>query len=109
MPSDARDHEKEYFHQQEKEKLRKLKDKTDREKAETERARLRTLHHLRCGKCGQLMATQDFKGVEIEVCPDCGAVLLDPGELELLAGRDKSSFASTLGELFSFSKSRGKD
>jgi len=108
MPSDARDHEKEYFHQQEKEKLRKLKEKTDREKAEAERAQMKELHYLHCGKCGQAMETQVFKGVEIEVCPDCGAVLLDPGELEILAGTDKSGFASTLGELFSFSKARGK-
>jgi Zn-finger nucleic acid-binding protein len=37
-----------------------------------------------------------FKGVEIEKCPDCGAVLLDPGELEQLAGKDESGFFADL-------------
>jgi Zn-finger nucleic acid-binding protein len=36
------------------------------------------------------METRPHRGIEIEVCPDCGAVLLDPGELELLAGRDQA-------------------
>ncbi len=34
------------------------------------------------------MAPKLFKGVEIDVCGDCGAVLLDPGELEQLAGEE---------------------
>ncbi len=41
------------------------------------------------------MKTELFKGVEIERC-ECGAVLLDPGELELLAGKDESGFFSAL-------------
>jgi Zn-finger nucleic acid-binding protein len=45
------------------------------------------------------MDTQLFKGVEIERCAGCGAVLLDPGELEELAGKDQSGglFAALLG------------
>ena len=42
------------------------------------------------------METKLFKGVEIEICPNCGAVLLDPGELEQLAGKDESSFFAGL-------------
>ena len=42
------------------------------------------------------METKLFKGVEIEICPNCGAVLLDPGELEQLAGKDESSFFASL-------------
>jgi Zn-finger nucleic acid-binding protein len=37
-----------------------------------------------------------FKGVEIEKCPACSAVLLDPGELEQLAGKDESGFFADL-------------
>ena len=32
------------------------------------------------------MEPKIFQGVEIDICPSCGAVLLDPGELEELAG-----------------------
>ena len=45
-----------------------------------------------------------FKGIEIDLCPSCGAVLLDPGELEELVGEDESSVVQTVAELFGFTK-----
>ncbi len=47
------------------------------------------------------METLGFRGVEIERCGVCGAVLLDPGELEQLAGDDQSSLISNLLSVFS--------
>ena len=40
----------------------------------------------------------------IEICPSCGAVLLDAGELEELAGKDESGVFDTIADLFSFSR-----
>lgn len=104
MANGPHDHESEFFHQAEKEKLRKLKIQQEADKARAEAERLKELHFHRCGKCGHTMDTQVFKGVEIEVCPQCGSVLLDPGELEQLAGTDKSGSLGALMELFSFSR-----
>lgn len=67
-------------------------------------AELKAMHHLHCGKCGQTMLTRHWKGVEIEQCPSCGAVLLDPGELEALAGPDQAGAVDTIASLFGFRK-----
>ncbi len=106
MSKDAPSMEEEYFHREDQERIRKLKEQVEREKAESERAARKALHFGHCGKCGGKMATRVFKSVEIDVCPDCGAVLLDPGELEQLVGADKSAGASWLTDFFSFTRNR---
>lgn len=84
-----RDLEEEYFAREDREKLAKLKAKADAEAAEKALADRKVLHHHKCGKCGAGMNTRPFRGIEIEICGECGAVLLDPGELEQLAGEDQ--------------------
>ena len=97
MPiKDNVDQEEEYFHRQDQEKLDKLRSKVGEETAASAAEAARALHHHKCGKCGVDMDTMLFKGVEIEKCPDCGAVLLDRGELEQLAGKDESGFFADL-------------
>ncbi len=94
------DKEEEYFLRQEMERLRALREEHARRVAEEERRRLKELHSMHCAKCGQRMETTTVGGVEIEVCPDCGGVYLDAGELEKLteAGRE-GAFAKALGAL----------
>ena len=88
--------EEEYFHQQQVQQLAKLREVASIESAEAAMAAAKELHFHKCGKCGADMKTELFKGVEIERCPSCGAVLLDPGELEQLAGKDESGFFTAL-------------
>ena len=92
--------EEEYFARLETEKKAKLAAQLGVESATEERDQLRTLHHHKCGKCGQDMETKPHRGVEIEVCPDCGAVLLDRGELETLAGEDHSGLLGGILSMF---------
>ena len=92
--------EEDYFARLDRERLDKIKTKQDASEAEAEAQRLREVHHHRCGKCGSTMSTTLFRGVDIEVCDDCGAVLLDKGELHALAGEDKSGVLSGLLSLF---------
>ena len=94
------DLEDKYFREENAAKLEALKQKLGVEKSGTDAEALKELHHLHCGKCGTKMDTQLFKGVEIEVCPNCGAVLLDPGELQHLVGEDESSGLSFLAQFF---------
>ncbi len=92
--------ENKYFEKLEAEKKARLaKDLRETREREALAARKR-LHWLKCGKCGADMNTVVFRGVEIEVCPDCGAVLLDQGELELLAGKDQSGVFQHLRDIF---------
>ena len=88
--------EAEYFHKLQQDQLAKLKEIVAMENAEEAAEAAKTLHHHKCGKCGSDMKTEIFKGIEIERCGPCGAVLLDPGELEQLAGQDESGFFTDL-------------
>jgi hypothetical protein len=92
--------EDEYFRKLDQEAKAKLKAKLDEQQVEAARAQRRVLHHKKCGKCGGDMATQVFRGIEIEVCADCGAVLLDPGELQTLAGQDSTAVFSSFFSMF---------
>lgn len=106
--SNKNDQEEDYFARLEREKTERLKDKLDAEASSQAAAERKALHSGHCGRCGGDLKVQLFKGVEIDICGDCGAVLLDPGELEQLAGKDGSGMLSTIGELFSFTKRGSK-
>jgi hypothetical protein len=92
--------EDDYFRKLDQEAKAKLKAKLDKQQAEAERAARRELHHFKCGKCGGDMSTQVFRGIEIEVCSECGAVLLDPGELQELAGEDNTDMLASFFSMF---------
>jgi len=92
--------ENKYFEKIEAEKRARLARELKAQREAEARAQRKATHWLKCGKCGADMDTRVFRGVEIEVCPDCGAVLLDQGELETLAGADKSGVFAHLRELF---------
>lgn len=52
-----------------------------------ERERQRTLHWMRCCKCGTEMDEIVFRGVRVDKCLRCGGIYLDDGELEQLVGK----------------------
>jgi hypothetical protein len=54
---------------------------------DAERERQRTLHWMRCCKCGATMDEIVFRGVRVDKCLRCGGVYLDDGELEQLVGK----------------------
>ncbi len=96
--------EEDYFARLEREERERIQAQADKEAAEAERAARKATHAGRCGKCGGVLTPRDFRGVEIDLCDDCGSVLLDPGELEQLAGKDASGAMAGLAALFRFRK-----
>lgn len=96
--------EDEYFTRIEKEQKAKLKAELDAKEAVAAAQALKDLHWNHCGKCGNKMKTLAFRGIEIEQCPSCGAVLLDPGELEDLAGKDGGAVFSSFFTMFGAGK-----
>jgi len=92
--------EEEYFARQDAAKLAKLKQQELVDSMGKQLEELKALHFHRCGHCGGQMTTQGFRGVEIEVCGDCGSVLLDQGELEKLSGEDESGMLAGVLALF---------
>lgn len=106
MSSDKNQQEEEYFRKQDQEKLRAMREAAEKKKAEAAAEELRKLHYFKCGKCGHDMTTQIFKGIEIEVCSSCSAVLLDPGELEHLVGEDEGGRIKALADFFNFTRKK---
>lgn len=98
--------EDEYFAKLDAEKRQKIKAQVEAESVAAQHEAERQLHWHRCGKCGAAMDTHVFRGTDIEICPRCGAVLLDSGELEALAGTDKSGVIQGILDLFGGSKPR---
>jgi hypothetical protein len=94
------DQEDDYFAKLDREKTAQLKAAMDAKEAAKKVQELKDLHWNRCGRCGSEMDAVPFRGVEIEVCPQCGAVLLDHGELEVLAGEDSSGILKNLFSMF---------
>ena len=94
------DPEAEYFARLDREKKAAIAEEIAAEKAKAEREERKKIHHLRCGKCGGQLEEKAFRGVTIDICASCGAVLLDPGELEALAGKDESGALTSLARFF---------
>ncbi|MEN0064159.1 MAG: zf-TFIIB domain-containing protein [Myxococcota bacterium] len=92
--------EDEYFHKLDQEAKARLRAKLDAEMSEKEAEERKKLHFHKCGKCGTDMQTLIFRGIEIESCPNCGAVLLDPGELQTLAGEDQTATFRSFFSMF---------
>lgn len=96
----SKDLEEEYFAKEDREKIAQLKKQWQAEAAAKALEERRELHYNKCGKCGAQMETVPFRGVEIEVCTECGAVLLDKGELQTLAGEDQGGILVGLFSIF---------
>ncbi|HZH04948.1 MAG TPA: zf-TFIIB domain-containing protein, partial [Myxococcaceae bacterium] len=59
--------------------------------AANQRDALKTLHHMRCPKCGMELHTLDRGSVQVDACFNCKGVWLDAGELETLVAQGASS------------------
>jgi uncharacterized protein with PIN domain len=85
MTDPTRRNEDEYFLRESAELIERRRRELDAERAERERAE----HRMRCPRCGGHLAERRHHGVTIDVCPDCGGVFLDKGELEILEHLDR--------------------
>lgn len=91
--------EEEYFAREEAEKKKRLAQKLKSEMAQAEQEGLKSLHWMRCPKCGMELSPLIFRGVTIDKCFHCNGVYLDDGELEKLAGSE-SGFIKSVASLF---------
>lgn len=88
--------EEEYFAKVEMDKKKALAEKLKADMETEELEKLRQLHWKHCANCGFEMFPVVFKGVTIDKCPHCGAIFLDPGELEELAGQEGGFISAVL-------------
>lgn len=84
--------EDEYFAREDAELLRKQRERAQAAAAEAERKS----HYLKCPKDGYDLATSEYHGVQIEICPHCGGMWLDAGELQAVAHDEHSGEHSSV-------------
>ncbi len=98
MVGKASNKEQEYFIAQEVARLKELRLAHFKKSEAEERRKMRELHYMRCAKCGQKMETTTLATVEIDICPDCGGVYLDAGELgKIVDEKSRGPFSTALG------------
>lgn len=82
--------EDEYFVREDAEKKRKLALQAKKEKKDSELKALKDLHFMHCPKCGLGMHEVKYKGVDVDVCFNCGGVFLDRAELEHITLKEET-------------------
>ena len=96
MQDPTRRNEDEYFARQNAELLAQHRARLDAERA----ARAQAGHEMRCPRDGAVFAERSHHGVTIDVCPQCGGVFLDRGELELLEHVEDGEMGRAASRLF---------
>jgi hypothetical protein len=79
--------EEEWFAREELEKKRQLAREQASRLAEQQQQELKTLHFMKCPKCGFDLHTVKYGPLDIDTCFNCHGVWLDSGELEQIAAK----------------------
>jgi len=90
MPVKPSGKEEEYFARIEAEKKKRIAEERASELKQKQREELKKLHWMHCPKCGTELQTITYKDVEVDRCFQCNGTWLDEGELEKLAGIEKT-------------------
>lgn len=88
--------EDEYFLLQDQELIKAQRAKLDAERA----AQARAAHLGKCPRCGANLAEKKLGPVTVDVCPDCGGMWLDNGELEMLTKVKETAIGGFLKDIF---------
>jgi uncharacterized protein len=96
MPVKPSENEEEYFARQEAELKRKLASEHQAKLKAEERERERSLHYMKCPKCGMQLQEIAFGNVRVDKCFNCEGLWLDNGELEKITRKDSGFMGSLL-------------
>jgi hypothetical protein len=87
--------EEEYFAKKEAELREMRRQKADEAARDTERKS----HYMRCPKCGASLAAEEYHGIEIDRCTECGGIWFDAGEAELLIEKESAGFGAIFASM----------
>ncbi len=88
MPIKPSDSEEEYFARQEAERRRKIAEERQANIQDEERERARSLHFMKCPKCGMQLEEISFGDIRVDKCFSCEGIWFDKGELEGLQSKE---------------------
>jgi hypothetical protein len=91
--------EQEYFARQEAERSRQAAEERQAKLLEEERERERSLHFMKCPKCGMQLEEIVVGDVHVDKCSGCEGIWLDKGELEV-SRKGESGFVEKLLSVF---------
>ena len=95
--------EDEYFVKQEAELIKHQRQLAENAALETERRS----HYMKCPKDGYDLTSSQYHGVQIEICPHCGGMWLDAGEIDVVAHEERPAlFTRVLSDAFSSFRGR---
>lgn len=97
MPVKPTASEEEYFARQEAERRRKVAEERQAKLEVEERERARSLHFMKCPKCGMQLDEIAFGDVRVDKCFSCEGLWLDKGELEVIRQKEGGFMAKMLG------------
>jgi hypothetical protein len=80
--------EDEYFAREDAEKLYRLHQERRKNEDAKKREEEKQLHWMKCPKCGYGLEHIQLRNHTVDKCFSCGAVVLDAGELEGIAGKE---------------------
>ncbi|MGD2135932.1 MAG: zf-TFIIB domain-containing protein [Gemmatimonadales bacterium] len=92
MPDKPSRNEDEYFAKQSAELIKRRQAEQD----SAEQAAARRMHYMKCPKCGGDLATQDYHGVQVDRCTECGGMWFDAGEVDDLLAREDAGVIKVL-------------
>ncbi len=93
------DKEEEYFARKEAETRRKIAEDRQAKLRAEERERERTLHFMKCPKCGMQLEEISFGDVQIDKCFNCEGMWLDKGEMERIRTKEAGFVGRLLNAL----------
>ncbi len=98
----ATENEEEYFYRINKELIDKKRKETDaQQSAQAALEEKRTLHWMKCPKCGEEMTEIELAGLKVDQCGGCRGIYFDHGELEILMeSKEPKGFLGAMKRLF---------
>lgn len=91
--------EDEYARKQDAELIAKRKREADALRIEEEKAQLKTLHWMRCPKCGQELREERYHKIQVDRCTTCGGFWFDAGEAESLLDKEPGALQGFFGDM----------
>jgi hypothetical protein len=82
--------EEEYFAREEANRRHAMATEKARQLEQEHLSELKSLHWMKCPKCGFDLEPVKFHDLTIDKCFHCNGTWLDAGELEALAGKDQA-------------------
>jgi uncharacterized protein len=82
MPSKPSKSETEYFAREENEKIHRLAEQHRRDHARIEKEHERSIHFMKCPKCGANLKNSTIGVVDVQECTKCDTLVLAKGALE---------------------------